>query len=77
MIYHIKALSVVILTTLNNFKKFYTAEKKLHQFEKTFLCFFKNVVGTFCATCTVTGYPCFNLDFVNISSFLSVCYFRK
>ena len=55
-----------ILLWLSNMLKFYYffvqifrshAEKKRHPFEKTILYFFKTVVGTFYATCTVTGYP--------------------
>ena len=42
-----------------------TRRKKRHQFEKLRI-FLKTVVETFCATCTVTGYPCFIMMFAKV-----------
>ena len=32
--------------------------------KKTFKIFFKTMVGTICAICTVTGFPCLTIDIV-------------
>ena len=44
--------SILALSWNHNFQKL----EKLQYFEKTSMRFFKTMVGTFCATCTVTGY---------------------
>ena len=51
------------------------SEKKLHYLEKKLSkpSFLKNMVGTFFATCTVTGYPC---D-VNITNQIRTWKWRK
>ena len=41
--------------------------------KSTFLCFFKTKAGAFCATCTVSGYPC--LDYGNVINFMTEVFF--
>ena len=38
--------------------------------------FFENVVGTFCATCSATGYPCFLLIFFSLKLLIRPWRFR-
>ena len=53
---------------LSSFISFSFVQKKMTPiWENIFLTFFKTVVGTFCATCTVTGYPCFKMLMMNNS----------
>ena len=53
---------------------------KIWKIWKNFNVFFKIMVGTFCATCTVTGNPCFimqNATFRPVKNILSTRKFQK
>ena len=51
---------------------YHTKQKKLHYLRKKNVLirsFLKTMVGAFCATCTVTGYPCFFVELVQKTEF--------
>ena len=65
-----KSFSNMPFFTMNNLKSVLSLSLTSHHAQKMklivknfFSCnFFKNMVGTFCATCTATGYPCYYIS---------------